>query len=188
MTVIVAALTGDHITMAADSQISAGWQRIYTDVPKIWTAGAYLIGGSGDLRAIQVVRHHTSWPKHRPDEDTDVEAFVVKQVVPALRNANENKGVTETHHGSESWPCTLLIAWGATLVEVDGHGAVVVPTPTRHAIGSGYAEALGALGDAGPWRQGDVIEAARRSTITARGCDGPITWANTKRLKVEVER
>jgi ATP-dependent protease HslVU (ClpYQ) peptidase subunit len=130
------------------------------------------------------VKHYTTWPRFRPDEDTDLEAYLVKRLVPAIRTAVAGHGIVEVDSGVESIPLTLLIAWGEHIAEVSGDGCALMPRARRYAIGSGYAEALGALGDAGPWDEADVVEAARRSTITAHGCDGPIYVADTVGLEV----
>lgn len=159
MTVIVAAVTGDTVTMAADGKTLAGWQTLYRNEPKLWVSGQYALGGAGDLRAIQVIRHNVTWPKYRPDEDADLEAFLVKSVVPAVRAGVKDQGIVRTESGVES-------------------------VARRAAIGSGYAEALGRLGDAGPWTEADVIDAVRRSMQTNNGVGGPISVVNTATLTV----
>lgn len=171
--------------MAADSQVSSSWQRLRTTSAKIWASDGYLVGASGDLRAAQVIRHFTSWPKYRENEDTDAEAFAVRQLVPSIFTAADGKGITTTKDGIQSLPVTLIIAWKDNLVEVSGNGCVVVPPEGRLAIGSGCAEALGALGDAGPWVLEDIVTAARRAVITNLGCGGPICVADTKHLVIE---
>lgn len=186
MTVIVAARTkGNGVVMAADSQTSAGWEKIQADRTKLWTDGQYLIGASGNVRAAQVVKHYTEWPKFRPDEDDDLEAFLVKRLVTAIRRAVAGHGIVETESGTESIPVSLLVAWDDNIAEISGDGCALMPRLGRYAIGSGFREALGHLGDEGPWTRRDVIEAARRSTITAHGCDGPIVVGDTKHLVVE---
>jgi ATP-dependent protease HslVU (ClpYQ) peptidase subunit len=189
VTVIVAARTkGNGVVMAADSQTSAGWEKIQADRAKLWTAGQYLIGAAGNVRAAQVIRHHTTWPKWRPDEVDDVEAFLVKQIVPAIRTAVAGSGVVETRNGAETIPVSLLIAWEDHIADISGDYCALRPRTGRYAIGSGYAEALGHLGPDGPWTRSQVIEAARRSTVTAHGCDGPIVVGDTRSLSiVEVE-
>lgn len=187
MTVIVAARTADlGVVMAADSQTSAGWEKIQADRAKVWIAGEqYLVGAAGNVRAAQVVRHHTAWPKFRAEEDTDLEKFLVTRLVPAIRTAVAGHGIVATTNGVETIPVTLLIAWGReNIAEVSGDGCALMPRAGRYAIGSGYAEALGALGTVGPWEPFEVVEAARRSTISAHGCDGPIVVGDTLNLEV----
>lgn len=186
MTVIVAARTRDgHVVMAADSQTSAGWRKIQADREKLWTTGQYLIGASGTVRAAQVIRHHTTWPKFRPDEHTDVEKFLVKELVPAIRTAVAGTGCVETREGAERIPVSLLLAWGEHIAEISGDYCALRPRSGCYAIGSGYAEALGSLGDEGPWTKADVVRAAHRATLTAHGCDGPIVVADTRTLNIK---
>lgn len=193
VTVIVGAQTSKHgVVMACDSQISAGWEKMRTSLhQKIWVAGSsgqesfYLVGGSGTLRPIQAIRHFTDWPIFRPDEDDDIERFAVRRLGPALKKAVADAGAMETLDGCEYWPATLMIAWDDHLIIVDGDRCVTAPSENRCAIGSGYAEALGSLGDSGTYKKADVIEAARRSTVTARGVSGPIHVADTKTMIVE---
>lgn len=185
MTVIVAARTKAGVVMAADSQTSAGWEKIQADRTKLWTSGEYLIGAAGCVRTAQVVRHFTTWPKWRPGEHDDLERFLVREIVPAIRQAVVGHGVVVTDKGSETLPVTLLVAWADNIAEVSGNGCALMPRSGRYAIGSGYAEALGALGEVGPWTRANVIEAARRATVTAHGCDGPIVWGDTKHLSIE---
>ncbi len=189
MTVIVAARTKSGVVMAADSQTTAGWERIQAaERPKLWTDSGYLIGAAGNVRAAQVIKHHMTWPKFRPDEDTDLERFLVKRVVPAIREAVDGAGIVENHKGSDYIPVSLLIAWGDNIADISGDYCALMPKLGRYAIGSGYREALGHLGDEGPWKRNDVIEAARRSTITDNGCGGPIVVADTRSLTItEVE-
>ena len=185
MTIIVAArLANGHVCMAADSQTSIGWEKAEHDASKLWTAGQYAIGAAGDVRAAQVVRHFTTWPKFRPDEDTDTEAFLVKSIVPAIRAAVANTGVQVVNSSAESVRTTFAVCWAGTVAMVHGNYAVTIPRSGRLAIGSGSAEALGYLGESGPWTVKQVVEAARRATITADGCSGDIDHVVTGDLKL----
>lgn len=185
MTVIVAAITADHgVVMAADRQVSNGWQRQYHDAPKLWTAANLTLGASGNLRAAQILKHYVTWPRYRADEHADLEAWLVKTVVPAIRAGIPNHGIVKTTEGVESIDATLLLAGGDRIAEISSDGSIVIPPSGRAAIGSGYPEALGRLGDAGPWAEDDVIDAVRRAIITARGCSGPISVVNTKDLQI----
>lgn len=186
MTVIVAARTkGNGVVMAADSQTTAGWEKIQADRAKLWVADQYLVGAAGCVRTAQVIRHFTTWPRWREGEDDDHESFLVKQVIPAIRRAVDGHGVLDTTKPVHRLEATLLVAWGDNIAEITGNGCALMPRSGRYAIGSGYAEALGALGDGGPWTRSQVVEAARRATITAHGCDGPIVVGDTKSLTIE---
>lgn len=174
--------------MAADREVSSGWQKQYHEAPKLWTAEQYAFGASGCMRTAQIIKHFATWPKYRPDEDEDFEKFLVKSIVPAVRAAASGAGVMRSDSGVETLPTTLLLATGARLAEISGNGCVLVENSGRSAIGSGYAEALGRLGTVGPWTEADVVDAARRAIATARGCGGPIAVVNTNDMTIrEIE-
>lgn len=184
MTVIAAAVTKQGVVIAADRETTAGWVKYHNDFPKLWTTGQFAFGAAGCVRTSQVVRHHVEWPTFRSDEDTDLEAFLVKRVVPAIRSGVADRGVVENRGGVESIGSTILLAFGKRLAVVHGNGAIGVDLTGRVAIGSGYAEALGRLGDVGPWTEDDVVDAVRRARISAVGCGGPISVVNTADLTV----
>jgi ATP-dependent protease HslVU (ClpYQ) peptidase subunit len=186
VTVVVAAkLKKGGVAIAADSQTSNDWEKMVHDQPKIWTSKPYAFGGSGSLREIQVLREWVTWPKHADADDENPHRFLIREAVPAVRNGTANHGVQRNKDGVISIGCQFIMAWGDHLATVFGDGAVVVPRSGRCAIGSGYAEALGSLGDLGPWTVEDVVEAARRSAITARGVSGPIFVVTTADLDVQ---
>lgn len=179
MTVIVAARMKKGVVVAADSQISAGWQKGFGEASKLWSADPYIVGGAGCVRTHQLIKHYTTWPKYRADEVTDIEAFAVKEMVPAVMQSVTNQGVVHSVNGVTSLLCELVVAWADHFIVMSGNGAVVTDSLGRCAIGSGYAEALGHLGDKGPWTVEQVVEAARRATLSARGCSGPIDYVTT---------
>ena len=186
MTVIAAALTKSGVIMAADAQISAGWQKQAHDLPKLWLSDQFAMGGAGSMRTCQILKHHATWPKYRPDENGgDLEKFAVVSLVPAIRQAAKEHGALYTHEGIEHVRTTLLLTIHDQLMEISGDGAVVIDPSGRMAIGSGYAEALGTLGDVGPWTERDVIAAAYRATLTAHGCGGPITVLNARKRTIK---
>lgn len=185
MTVIAAArVKGDGVVIACDSQITWGWEKIEDQRTKIWASTPYAIGAAGCVRTAQIIQQYTDWPKYRADEDTDLEAFLVKRIAPAVRSALTDTGTISSHHGVESSDASLIIAWGKHLAYMSGNWSTGMPKSGRAAIGSGYAEALGHLGDGGTYTRAQVIEAARRATVSAVGCDGPIHYITTKGLAV----
>lgn len=185
MTVIVAAVTEENgVVMAADRLVSNGWEKQFHTAPKLWTSETWAVGGAGDLRAVQVIKHYVTWPKYRPDEESDTEGFLVKSVIPAIRTGAQGHGVLKDESGIHTINAQLIAATGDRIVEITENGSVLSEISGRAAIGSGYAEALGRLGSVGPWTEDDVIDAVRRAIRTARGCDGPISVVNTKTLTI----
>jgi hypothetical protein len=183
LTVIVAARTGkNRVTIAADSEVTGAWEKGRVTTPKVWAERGYAFGVAGSLRSAQVLRHHVDWPRWDPSDD--FETHIIRYVVPSIRYGIAEHGIAKRKRGSESFPTHLVIAAGPNLAVIEDDYCVVGSHTGRVATGSGYAEALGALGDRGPWTEGDVVEAARRASVTAVGVGGPISIVDTKRLRV----
>lgn len=185
MTVIAAAQTRAGVIIAADAQITAGWNKKQHAVAKLWISGQYAMGVAGRVRTAQILRHHASWPKYHPDED-DLERFAVTQLVPAMKTAARDNGVLHTSNGIETTDSELLLSMDDEILTIGSDGSVLIDPTGRMAIGSGAPEALGLLGDRGPWTETDVIRAVYRATITDLGCSGPIVVANARKLKLKL--
>lgn len=187
MTVIVGALTRkDGIVLAADSELSYGsWQKEDGFPSKLWVdrEHGYIFGGCGTLREIQVLQYHVEWPKFRPNEH-ELMKFAITEVVPSIRSGIADHGILNTSKGVESLDSSFIMAWDENLIGVYTDFAVTEGVNGRIAMGAGYAEAYGSLGENGPWTKDDVIEAARRATLTAQGVGGDIYYVSTKDLKI----
>lgn len=180
MTVIAAALTREGIVMAADSLISDGASKHEMSSTKVYVRHAYLVGYAGTLRPAQVVQAWTEWP-WPPSADEDASEWAVLNLVPRMKRAAKahdalDQNEIEAEH---------LVAWDDRLLCIGGDFSVLEAPADRFAIGSGSAEALGFLGDSGTWTRKDVIEAVRRSSLTASGVGGPIVVASTRGLTIE---
>lgn len=102
-----------------------------------------------------------------------------------MRAGVEGHGILKEKNGVENieaW--TIMGLDDEHLLEVEDDFCVMPSIHGRIADGSGYAEAYGSLGEKGPWTKDDVIEAARRATLTANGVGGDIYWVSTKDLKI----
>ena len=186
MTVIAAAITRkDGVVIVGDSELTWDYTKDTDGCSKLWVSPQQQIvfGGCGSTRALQVIKHWVEWPYFR--EDHDVEEFLVKEVVPRIRDALYDHGCLLVSKRTESFDGSIIMAWQNYLAVIDDGFGVALPVSGRYAIGSGISEALGSLGNAGPWNKGDVIEAARRATLTALGVGGPLWVTTSKSLQVE---
>jgi len=181
MTVIAAALTTDNgIVIVGDSELSTQFTRDNDGYSKVWVDEVnegYIFGGAGNLRELQIIKYHVAWPYYR--DIYPVEEFIVKEVVPKMRDALVDNGVK-----MEDYESSFIMAWGDNLVVIDEDFGVTIPLSARYAIGSGQSEAFGALGNEGGWTKDDVIEAAHRATVTAIGVGGPLYAVDTIDLTV----
>jgi len=184
MTVVVAAVTKrDGVVMACDSEISYGWNKDNDGWNKIWVddRNNFLIGGCGSIRAMQIFKYWVQLPQNNGD---DPEKFGVEQVTPIVRHELGEHGALYQNKKSEYFEGGFMVSWGNELMSVDSDFGIFVPSSGRHAIGSGQAEALGHLGNTGPWSKADVIEAARKATLTAVGVGGPLWVGTTKSMEI----
>jgi len=181
MTVIVAAQTLEEgIVIASDSQISDHFSKMDGYTNKIWAdeANNYIVGACGSIREAQVVQYAVEWPKFR-EEEHSLPKFAIVDMVAALRSGVEGHGILKEKNGVESLESEYVVAWEDHFICICADFSVVIPVKGRMCIGSGYAEAYGALGDSEDYTLESVIEAARRATITANGVGGDIYYIST---------
>jgi hypothetical protein len=186
MTVIAAALTKrDGIVIAGDSEITADFNKDVDGFCKLWIDDEhnFVFGGAGNIRQLQVIKYWTEWPYYIPG--TSLEEFGVKSVVPEVRNALSEHGSLVVSKKTETFEGAFLMAWESNLLVVDEDFSVFSPSSNRYAIGSGQSEALGHLGNEGPWTKQEVINAVKKASITAHGVGGPLWVASTKSLTIE---
>lgn len=186
MTVIAAAITRrDGVVIVGDSELTWDYTKDDDGSSKLWVAPQhqFIFGGCGNVRSMQVIKHWVDWPHFR--DDHDVEEFMVKEVVTRIREALQYHGAMSVSKRTESFDGSIIMAWQNNLAVIDDSFGVAIPASGRYAIGSGISEALGSLGNTGPWSKGDVIEAARRATLTALGVGGPLWVTTTRSLQVE---
>jgi ATP-dependent protease HslVU (ClpYQ) peptidase subunit len=186
MTVIVGALTKkDGIVIAADSRVGLGEYGKEDGYPyKLWVdkENGYIFGGCGYIRDLQVLQYHVSWPEPRPKND--LMKFAVTEIVVAIKSGIEDHGIMAEVKKVHSLESSIIMAWEDNLIGIGGGFDVLPAVNGRIADGSGYAEAYGFLGDTGPWDKDDVIEAARRASITNMPVGGDFYWVSTKDMKV----
>lgn len=189
MTVLAAAITRlDGVVIAADSEISWDYTKSHEGSGKLWVdrERKFAFASCGDVRAAQVIQHWTDWPEFRDYHQNDIERFVIREVVPAIREALNDHGSLSVSKSVETFGAGLIMAWGNNLVAIDEDFSVLIPTSGRWAMGSGLSEAFGSLGEDGPWTKNDVIKAARVSTKTAAGVGGNIWYVSTRSLEVRL--
>jgi hypothetical protein len=147
MTCIVGITDGKRIAMGADSAGSSPDNpEIYdTATSKLWTTGEYVIGICGSYRAGQLVRWEMVWPEPPAGlgPGTDLESFVVREVIKALRQTLQNAAFTSPAEPSRV--AQFLIGVRGMLFSIGGDfSAVSMRTPWM-AIGSGRIAAYGAM-------------------------------------------
>lgn len=187
MTVIAAAITKqDGVVVAVDSQISWDYSKSDEGPSKVWIERdrKYLFASCGAVRAAQVIRHWTEWPELRFWHRDDIEKFIVKDVIPPMRESLSEHGALQSSKKIDTFGAGIIMAFDNVLVAIDEDFSVTIPESGRWAMGSGASEAFGSLGDEGPWTRRDVINAAKIASKTALGVGGDIYYATTKSLEI----
>ena len=187
MTVLAAAITKmEGVVIAADSQIT--WDSLKSDEGpgKLWVDKdrKFIFGGCGSIRAMQVIQHWTEWPEFRNFHRYNVERFVIRDIIPAMREALNEHGALESSKKVETFGAGIIMAWENVIVVIDEDFSIILPISGRWAMGSGAGEAFGRLGDEGPWTKGDVIKAARNASKTAVGVGGDIWYVTSKSMEI----
>ncbi len=129
-------LGGDCAAIGSDHTVSVRRE------PKIFRNGPALIGFSNSFRMGQLLRFALHVPSMRPD--TDALDWIVREVVPAAREALRDGGFSEVRENVETGAGFLVAAYGRLFhVEEDFH--VGETLDGFDAIGCGGPYALGAL-------------------------------------------
>ncbi len=143
MTCVVGITDGDKITLGADSAIGQG-DEIYAfdSMRKIFAHGPYLLGFCGLARVGQILRFQADLPE--PAAAAELEPFIVRELVPAIRQAVTSEGVEGPGRLILGERTTLLLGCQGQLWSI-GADLMAVRETSFAAIGSGRLRAYGAL-------------------------------------------
>ncbi len=142
MTVVIAD-TEESVVFAADSAAANG-SEIYTlDTEKVFKRDGYLFGYCGSYRIGQILRHCVALPEY-PDESADMERFMVRELVPAIRKAVETEGAAGEGRGFLGEQTCILTCVRGQIWTIGPDLTVIRESPFA-AIGSGRLRAYPAL-------------------------------------------
>lgn len=144
MTCIIAAVEGNTMYMAGDSNIYDGWNRRIAASRKMFDVREMLIGCSGYPRAAQLAEYYLE--DRLPIDDTrSPMEYMVTGFIPAIRDLFKEHGYAEIANNEESFDSVLLVAYRLKLFAVETNFQVIDDNSPMVAIGSGRQYALGAL-------------------------------------------
>lgn len=106
---------------------------------KVIRRGAFVIGASGGIRAMQIIASDFKPPRFQQDESP--REYLVRRFVPAVRAFLEKAGCDEIKEGETH----LIVGTRGVIAVIQQGWGVVSPADGYAAIGSGAAVALGAL-------------------------------------------
>jgi ATP-dependent protease HslVU (ClpYQ) peptidase subunit len=150
MTTIIGMQFETGCWLASDSRTTGETGRPYHHrwVEKITERGEYLIAGSGDADACDIIQHVWQPPeppkKNRKDKENNLFNFMVTTVSPSLRQCLED-GDYEQDKNDKDAGYLFLIALRGVIYEIDNSNTVSMRDDGIYGIGSGSKYAIGAL-------------------------------------------
>lgn len=156
MTTIIGLQLEDGCWLACDSQTTGETGRPYEHdlVQKVTANGEYLVAGSGDADACDIVQH--IWQPPKPPartrvKEADLYRFMLLEVVPSLRRCLEDNDY-EIDKNDKDAGYFFLIALRGVIYEIDQSGSVSLRRDGIYGIGSGSRYAIGALMAGANWQ------------------------------------
>jgi ATP-dependent protease HslVU (ClpYQ) peptidase subunit len=138
VTALVGIARGGSVCIAADSAVTEedDEEQKSDRLPKVFTvlSGSYAVGCSGDMRTVSLLRYTVDWPP----VTTPLAKLITVDVVEAIRKVVRERDDDKIEFG-------VLIGVRGRLFELGASYDVIEPRPTRAALGTGGAWALGAL-------------------------------------------
>jgi ATP-dependent protease HslVU (ClpYQ) peptidase subunit len=144
MTTIVAIQFADGVVIGADSLVTAQKKYNHPKMNKITTTGPYLIAGSGEVAACDIIQHIWEPPIPTLSDKKDIYHFMIAVVIPSMKKCfkeNEYKWDAE----DDETKFAFLIAIEGEVFEIDDYLSVCLDSAGMYGIGSGSSIALGAL-------------------------------------------
>lgn len=142
--------------MACDSKVTDGsgesWS--HPSARKIRQIGEILIGGSGEVAALDIALHIWEPPRSTVTDRKDLYHFIVSKIIPSLKKCfkdNDYKWQDEKGEQSDEPEFNFILALNGELFAFSDDFGVVMRDSDFHAIGSGGSLAVGA------WKAGATI-------------------------------
>jgi len=148
MTTIIAVQKRNEVLFGSDAQVTSG-NRIsrHQLMAKIVERGPYIIAGSGEVAACDIIQHIWVPPTPKGNDWNDLYHYVISTVVPSMKLAfkdNEYKWSEITDDENEP-KFGFLIAIGGQVFEISDDFSVGLDSTGYYGIGSGSDIAVGAL-------------------------------------------
>lgn len=149
MTTIIAVEYPDKAVIACDSKVTDGsgewWS--HPSCRKIRQINKeILIGGSGDVAALDIALHIWIPPKSTVDDRLDYYHFVIAKLVPSLKECfTKNFYKWESNEDNDDDKFNFLLVIGGQVFQFGTDFGIVQREEGRYGIGSGSTMALGAL-------------------------------------------
>lgn len=143
MTCIVGIQEKRRVVIAGDSAGVAGYSITVRADEKVFERDGYLFGFTSSFRMGQILRYDADLPEP-PRKGTDLDAFMVREFVPAVRAAFERAGFLRKTYEVESGG-TFLVGVCGRLFAIESDFQVAKTVDGYLACGVGDDLALGVL-------------------------------------------
>ena len=150
MTTVIGMQFEEGCWLASDSRTTGETGRPYHHdwVEKITERGEYLIAGSGDADACDIIQHVWQPPeppkKNRKNKENNLFSFMVAVVSPSIRQCLEDSDYEQDKNDKDAG-YLFLIALRGVIYEIDNSHTVSMRDDGIYGIGSGSKYAIGAL-------------------------------------------
>jgi ATP-dependent protease HslVU (ClpYQ) peptidase subunit len=180
VTTIVGVCKNGNVTLGADSQITTDSTRVNSLVmEKITKNNGYLIAGSGDASACDILQHIFIPPIPTVTERKNLYKFMITKFVPAMKEALEENDYKSDPSDKESG-FSMLIAFDGELFDISDDFSVLVSDDGIYGVGIGAKWAMGAL-HAGASVQ-EALEVAAKKDIYTSGPFQIVKQQKSKKL------
>lgn len=133
-----------NVKVAYDSCVTMGSRTEELEFDKVFVNAGHVFGVAGALRDSNIIRYADLPPI--PDEEWDIDRWVVKKLVPALINALSTSYAAEYSNQQLSTENRSLVAVRGRVYEIGHDMSVCRNTDGIYVVGSGSAYVYGALG------------------------------------------
>ena len=144
MTTIVAKTNATKVLFGTDSLVTATRKYTHPNMVKIVERGPYLIAGSGESAACDIIQHIWKPPTPITADRLDLYHFVISRVVPSMKDCFKNNDYKWDEKDGET-KFNFLIAIGGEIFDISDDFAVCIDIDGIYGIGSGSSIAIGAL-------------------------------------------
>lgn len=140
MTTIVMVESGDHVDVAFDSKVSAGFSHAEMEQSKVFEASGILYGVAGALSVANAIEGTSVKPPKTNDPD-EINKWVTFDLLGSIRKTLSRMQV----NGRFQFPGEMLIVVKNRVYSIGPDYSRLRHTSGKYAIGSGGNFALGAL-------------------------------------------
>jgi ATP-dependent protease HslVU (ClpYQ) peptidase subunit len=144
MTTIVAVQFPHGVVMGSDSLVTSERKYNHPKMVKVTTTGPYMIAGSGEVAACDIVQHIWEPPIPTAIDKKDLYHFVIAVVIPSLKKCfkeNEYKWDADT----DEIKFGFLLSIEGEVFEIGDDLSISLDSSVIYGIGSGSSVAIGAL-------------------------------------------